>query len=315
MDFGFHSPVTTTNGVESLNKSLKHFYLKLANPGTLSTLMRVVIQDFLPDLFQNYVMLNYRHVVNLDIDGGADAMSDGDVRRESREGSLQVDCKRGKKKAKSLKLNKKKQEKYEEHSDVVVVEENVKEIKAFKLVMKLWSLKEDNDIPVAKVGGKNVCDTDIRSLRPGQWLTDMVMDSYLSLLALAQTDMGKKVVDFVHTKMTSIIEGSFRIKKRDGSRKNMKEIEELNADIILGTYYRSSHWTLVVVEELQMTLREHMSSRKMLPGIGMHYMTHVLMKEAIVLCVCLRTGLPLEEADKRCKETETSMRRMLKKNK
>lgn len=40
--------------------------------------------------------------------------------------------------------------------------------------MKLWSLKEDNDIPVAKVGGKNVCDTDIRSLRPGQWLTDMV---------------------------------------------------------------------------------------------------------------------------------------------
>lgn len=38
------------------------------------------------------------------------------------------------------------------------------------------------------------------------------MDSYLSLLALAQTDMGKKVVDFVHTKMTSIIEGSFRIK-------------------------------------------------------------------------------------------------------
>ncbi|XP_062577915.1 uncharacterized protein LOC134239785 [Saccostrea cucullata] len=60
MDLGFHSPVTTTNGVESLNKALKHFYLKLANPGTLSTLMGVVIQDFLPDLFQNYVMLNYR---------------------------------------------------------------------------------------------------------------------------------------------------------------------------------------------------------------------------------------------------------------
>lgn len=39
-----------------------------------------------------------------------------------------------------------------------------------------------------------------------------VMESYLSLLALAQTDMGKKVVDFDHTKMTSIIEGSFRIK-------------------------------------------------------------------------------------------------------
>lgn len=105
--------------------------------------------------------------------------------------------------------------------------------------------------------------------------------------------------------------------------------------------FGASYFTASVVEELQMTLREHMSSRKMLPGsiyssyytfkdlknnileellkeyriIGMHYMTHVLMKEAIVLCVCLRTGLPLEEADKRCKETETSMRRMLKKNK
>lgn len=45
--------------------------------------------------------------------------------------------------AKSLKLNKKKQEKYEEHSDVVVVEENVKEIKG---INQKFMLSINNDV-------------------------------------------------------------------------------------------------------------------------------------------------------------------------
>ncbi|XP_062610918.1 uncharacterized protein LOC134272747, partial [Saccostrea cucullata] len=48
--------------------------------------------------------------------------------------------------------------------------------------------------------------------------------------------------------MTSITEGSFTKRQRDGSSNNKQEIEELYADVILGIYYRSSHWTLVVVE-------------------------------------------------------------------
>jgi hypothetical protein len=63
MDLGFQTTVTTTNGVETLNKSLKHFYLKLASTGTLSSLLDIVINNFLPDLFQNYLMLNYRYVL------------------------------------------------------------------------------------------------------------------------------------------------------------------------------------------------------------------------------------------------------------
>lgn len=55
------------------------------------------------------------------------------------------------------------------------------------------------------------------------------MDSYLSLLALAQTDMGKKVVDFVHTKMTSIIEGSFRIKKARWIKKKYEGSKLINS--------------------------------------------------------------------------------------
>lgn len=43
-----------------------------------------------------YIPSHIKYVVNLDIDGGADDMSDGDVWRDTREGSLQVDYKKGK---------------------------------------------------------------------------------------------------------------------------------------------------------------------------------------------------------------------------
>jgi Ulp1 family protease len=35
-------------------------------------------------------------------------------------------------------------------------------------------MSTDHHIPVAKVNGRNLTDADIRSLRPGEWLTDMV---------------------------------------------------------------------------------------------------------------------------------------------
>ncbi|XP_056007179.1 uncharacterized protein LOC125652353 [Ostrea edulis] len=120
--------------------------------------------------------------------------------------------------------------------------------RALALVRKLWALEEDHDIPVAKVEGENICDTDIRSLRPGKWLTDMVMDSYITLLTIAENDLGRKVLHYMQTKMTSIIEGNYTFKNQAASQRNQKNIEELDAEIIIGSYYRSSHWTLVVVE-------------------------------------------------------------------
>lgn len=50
------------------------------------------------------------------------------------------------------------------------------------------------------------------------------MDCYISLLAVAQNDLGKKVINFVQSKMTSIIEGSYTKRKQDGSSKNKREV-------------------------------------------------------------------------------------------
>ncbi|XP_069109045.1 uncharacterized protein [Argopecten irradians] len=61
---GFHLPVTTNNGVETLNKSLKHFYLKLSSSASLSNLVQIIFKDFLPDLYQTYLMLNFRSTSN-----------------------------------------------------------------------------------------------------------------------------------------------------------------------------------------------------------------------------------------------------------
>jgi len=47
-------------------------------------------------------------------------------------------------------------------------------VTASKLVQNLWNLEKDFDIPVAKVHGMTVTDTDIRSLRQEAWLTDKV---------------------------------------------------------------------------------------------------------------------------------------------
>ncbi|XP_062593631.1 uncharacterized protein LOC134255131, partial [Saccostrea cucullata] len=104
--------------------------------------------------------------------------------------------------------------------------------------------------------------------------------------------------------------------------------------------FGESYFTANVVQHLQMTLSDHIFCSKLMPGTiftryytftvlennilekllrenpicGMYYLTHVLMKEAIVFGVCLRTGLPMEEAEKRCKETETSMKKAKRKD-
>ena len=58
---GFHVSVTTNNGVEALNNSLKSFYTKLTSTGTLSSLAEIIVLDFIPDLIRTYVCLNYQY--------------------------------------------------------------------------------------------------------------------------------------------------------------------------------------------------------------------------------------------------------------
>ncbi|KAL5013808.1 hypothetical protein ScPMuIL_008078 [Solemya velum] len=57
---GFHLNVTTNNGVEALNNSLKKFYIKLTSTGTLTSLIDILVTEFVPDLLKTYVQLNYQ---------------------------------------------------------------------------------------------------------------------------------------------------------------------------------------------------------------------------------------------------------------
>ncbi|XP_062614804.1 uncharacterized protein LOC134276580 [Saccostrea cucullata] len=58
---GFHICVTTNNGVEALNNSLKNFYAKLTSTGTLTSLIEIIVKDFIPDLIRTYLHLNYQY--------------------------------------------------------------------------------------------------------------------------------------------------------------------------------------------------------------------------------------------------------------
>lgn len=58
---GFHIGVTTNNGVEALNNSLKQFYLKLTGSGTLASLVDTLVHEFVPDHIMTYTRLNYMY--------------------------------------------------------------------------------------------------------------------------------------------------------------------------------------------------------------------------------------------------------------
>ncbi|XP_056001914.1 uncharacterized protein LOC125662462 isoform X1 [Ostrea edulis] len=58
---GFHVGVTTNNGVEALNNSLKNFYARLTSSGTLTSLIEIIVKDFIPDLIRTYLQLNYQY--------------------------------------------------------------------------------------------------------------------------------------------------------------------------------------------------------------------------------------------------------------
>ncbi|XP_062598700.1 sentrin-specific protease 2-like, partial [Saccostrea cucullata] len=113
----------------------------------------------------------------------------------------------------------------------------------YDLVENLWSLEKDFNFPVANVFGKVIMDTDIRSLKSNECLTDRVIDCYLLLLATQQNELGRNVVHYDQTKMTGIINSDFRLP--DVSQNSGIDVE---ADVIVGVYHRSYHWTLVIVE-------------------------------------------------------------------
>lgn len=59
MEVGFHVGVTTNNGLESLNNSIKNSYLKLSGTGTLSAMVETMVMEFIPHLLLEYININY----------------------------------------------------------------------------------------------------------------------------------------------------------------------------------------------------------------------------------------------------------------
>lgn len=58
-----------------------------------------------------------------------------------------------------------------------------------------------------------------------------VMDSYITLLTIAENDLGRKVLHYVQTKMTSIIEGNYTFKNQAASQRNQKNVNSLIDEI------------------------------------------------------------------------------------
>lgn len=56
--------MTTNNGVETINKNLKAFYLKISGTGTVSSLIETIVTEFIPEKIQDYERLNYMYSTN-----------------------------------------------------------------------------------------------------------------------------------------------------------------------------------------------------------------------------------------------------------
>ena len=59
-DRRFHAAVNTNNGVESQNKLLKYNYLPRKKSMTLSAIVILIVESFLPETYQKYLFENYK---------------------------------------------------------------------------------------------------------------------------------------------------------------------------------------------------------------------------------------------------------------
>ena len=58
-DTTYHAAVDTNNGVEAQNKLLKYNYLPRRKQITLSEVMTILVETFLPETYQKYLFQNY----------------------------------------------------------------------------------------------------------------------------------------------------------------------------------------------------------------------------------------------------------------
>ncbi|XP_053405313.1 uncharacterized protein LOC123553026 [Mercenaria mercenaria] len=110
-------------------------------------------------------------------------------------------------------------------------------------VQLIWNLPQDFDVPVAKVYGRIVTDTDIRSLKSPEWLTDNVMDTYLNMLCVELTEQNLgRMIHIDSTTMSSIINRTY-------SSRNLPNLRDCL--FVVGAYCRGGHWVLVILDVVQ----------------------------------------------------------------
>ncbi|XP_053404644.1 sentrin-specific protease 2-like [Mercenaria mercenaria] len=107
-------------------------------------------------------------------------------------------------------------------------------------VRRLWALPQNFNIPVAKVYDVCVTDTDIRSLKNREWLTDNVIDTYLKILTVELEESGGgKCMFLVSSTVGQIMNKTF-------SSRTSHKLSDYK--LVVGAYIRASHWTLVVLD-------------------------------------------------------------------
>ena len=61
-DDKYYGAIDTNNGTESLNKALKYSFLPQKKNMTLTGLVKLLTEQFLPDIHQHYLFENYRQL-------------------------------------------------------------------------------------------------------------------------------------------------------------------------------------------------------------------------------------------------------------
>ncbi|XP_052099658.1 sentrin-specific protease 2-like [Mytilus californianus] len=110
-------------------------------------------------------------------------------------------------------------------------------------VAKIWDEDMANKYFIAKVFGIDITYGDINSLKDSNWLTDKVMDAYLTYIAQTEMDKGNiKVRHQLVSSTNNIINGRYV----PGRHEKNKLIPY---DFVIGAYHeRGGHWDLLIVE-------------------------------------------------------------------
>ncbi|XP_076101130.1 uncharacterized protein LOC143070914 isoform X1 [Mytilus galloprovincialis] len=113
-------------------------------------------------------------------------------------------------------------------------------LEAKNKVEKIWAESVNQRYFLAKVYGNVITYEDIGSLNEHSWLTDKVMDAYISHLSQVENDKGTiKVRHELVSTTNNILNGQYV-----PGRNETNKFEPY--DVIMGAYHQRGHWNLLI---------------------------------------------------------------------